>query len=133
MKKLALVALLVFGIFALALVYKTPTVSAAPAFEDPQICLNGKLLMVEPTTAPLEAWIDVGPGVHVDFNVAHCGGNPNLPVFAADHVLHTLPGNWGTLVVVTKKHTDVNILWDGTNYTFNSGNDRLITIVKRID
>lgn len=133
MKKLVLVALLVVGIVAFALVSYAPTASAAPAFEDPQVCLNGKLLMVEPTTAPIEAWIAVGPGVHVDFNVTHCGGNPNLPVFASDHVLHTGLGNLGTLVVQTKKHTDVNVLWDGDTYTFNSGNDRFVTVTTRIN
>lgn len=133
MNKILLFALVAFGLATLVMLAYTPSASAAPAFEDPQICLNGKLLMVEPTNAPIEAWLDVGPGVHVDFNVANCGGDPNLPIFAANHVLHANIGNWATLAVKTRKHTDVSVLWDGNTYTFNSGRNNWIFVSQRVN
>lgn len=133
MKKILLGALLSLGIVSSILITRAPAASAAPAFEDPQACLNGKLLMVEPTTAGIEAWLDVGPGVKVDLNVADCGGDPNQPAFAADHVLHTQVANWATLAVKTKKHTDVTVLWRGSTFTLNSGSDNWIVVTKRVN
>ncbi len=133
MNKTVFVALLLIGLVALGLASRVPSASAAPAFEDPQICLNGKLLMVEPTTAPLEAWLDVGPGVRVDFNINHCGGDPSLPVFERSHVTHDGSGNWATLTIKTRKHTDVIVLWNGNTLTLNSGNDNWIVVSKRIN
>ena len=131
MNKLALV--LAVGVLFSALVSYTPSAKAAPAFEDPQICLNGKLLMIEPTTQPIEVWVGIGPGVTADLNVANCGGDPNLPVLEADHLLHNSLGNWVEVVVKTKKHTDVLFHWNGNTVTKNSGNDKLIAFAKRVN
>jgi hypothetical protein len=131
MKKLVLV--LAVGVLFSALISYTSPALAAPAFEDPQICLNGKLLMIEPTSQPIEVWVGVGPGVTTSLDVTSCGGDPNLPVLATDHLLHNGLGNWVEVVVKTKKHTDVLFHWDGATVTRNSGNDKFITVIKRVN
>lgn len=64
--------LLVVGSYA-------PRAAAAPAFEDPQLCVAGKLLRIDPTTAPIDVWVRVGPNVDIDFTVANCGGDSSQP------------------------------------------------------
>jgi hypothetical protein len=99
---------------------------AALSFEDPQLCVNGKLLMVEPTTAGIEVWVRVGPKLTVDFDVTHCGGNPALPVIAPDHVTYDGPGKRLEGLIHTAKHTDVIVHFDGRTVTLNSGKDEWI-------
>lgn len=55
-------------------------VRAAPAFEDPQLCVDGMLLRVDPTTDPIDVFVRVGEHLSVDYDVANCGGDPSLPV-----------------------------------------------------
>ena len=131
MKHIAILAALGAVLFASFL-------TAAPAhaglsFEDPQLCINGKLLMIEPTTASIEVWVIVGPKLDVDFDVTHCGGNPSLPVIAPDHVSHNGIGKWATALIKTKKHSDVSILWDGVTHTLNSGNDVWVTASTKVN
>jgi hypothetical protein len=99
---------------------------AALSFEDPQLCVNGELLMIEPTTAGIEVWVRVGPEVTVDFNVADCGGNPSLPVIAPDHVSYDGSNSVLDSVIQTEDHTRVLIHWSGRRMTRNSGNDEWI-------
>lgn len=112
---------IIFGAFL------TPApAKAALSFEDPQLCVNGKLLMIEPTTAGIEVWVRVGPKLTVDFNVADCGGNPSLPVIPADHVSYDGPGKRLEGLIHTAKHTDVIIHWAGQTVVRNSGGDEWI-------
>lgn len=104
--------------------FLTPSAArAALSFEDPQLCVDGRLLMVEPTTAGIEVWVRVGPQTALDFNVVNCGGDPTLPVVQADHVYTDGKAKWLEVLVMTKKHTNVKFDWDGTQVTKNSGND----------
>ena len=112
---------IIFGAFL------TPApAKAALSFEDPQLCVNGKLLMVEPTTAGIEVWVRVGPKLTVDFDVTHCGGNPALPVIAPDHVSYDGIGKMMDGIIHTAKHTNVVILWNGHTSVRNSGPDEWI-------
>lgn len=81
-----LVIMLAVGALFLGLFAAVSPVKAAPAFEDPQLCVNGKLLRVDPTTAPIEVWVQVGSALTVDYTVSHCGGDPELPVVDPAHV-----------------------------------------------
>ncbi len=129
MKKLILslaIAILVVSAGSLA-----TNVSAAPLFEDPQICLNGELLMVEPTTQPIEVWVAVGPNVNVDYDVVNCGGDPNLPVLDADHVIQSGVGKVFTVAVLTAKHSKVKFHWDGHTFQKNSGGDNWVFFTRR--
>ena len=121
MKRLAL--LLALGAILFSAFLTPAPARAALSFEDPQLCINGKLLMVEPTTAGIEVWVRVAPGMTVDFNVVNCGGDPNLPVVAGDHVYYNGKAKWIEAVVMTKKHTNVRFDWDGKSVIKNSGND----------
>ncbi len=130
MKKIALVLVFVVSLFALG---SYASALAAPAFEDPQVCLNGQLLMIEPTTESIEVWLGVGPNVNVDFDILNCGGDPNLPVLEPSHVLHNQFGSWVEVAVKTKKHTNVLFHWGGQTYTKNSGYDKWIFVVKKLN
>lgn len=129
MKRIAL--LLAVGALLATFVASASPAYAVPVFEDPQVCLNGNLLMVEPTTAGIEVWVSAGRQVDVNLNVAECGGDPNLPVLAADHVLNVGVGKWVTIAVQTKKNTDVLFHWGGETFTKNSGNNKWIVVVKK--
>lgn len=129
MKRVALV--LAIGALLTAFVTLASPAYAVPVFEDPQVCLNGNLLMVEPTTAPIEVWVSAGRQVDVDLNITNCGGNPNLPALEADHVFNVGVGKWVTIAVETKKHTDVLFHWNGETITKNSGNNKWIVLVKK--
>lgn len=121
MKRLALV--LAIGAVIFSSLLNAAPARAALSFEDPQLCVNGKLLMIEPTTAGIEVWVRVGPDLVVDFDVTHCGGDPSLPVIAPDHVSHNGKTKWLEAAVLTKKHTDVVFDWNGNTTTKNSGSD----------
>lgn len=114
---LALGAILVFA-------FGTPAPArAALSFEDPQLCVNNQLLMVEPTTAGIEVWVRVGPELTVDFNVANCGGDPTLPAVTPDHVKYDGVKNRLEVAVKTKKFTNVLLHWNGNTHERNSGAD----------
>ena len=102
-----------------------------PVFEDPQVCLNGKLLRVDPTTAKIEVWVSAGPQVAVDLNITNCGGDPSFPALEADHVIPVGIGDWVTIAVKTKEHTDVVFQWDGDTFIKNSGNNKWVIVVKK--
>ena len=106
---------------------------AALSFEDPQLCVNGNLLMVEPTTAPIEVWVKAGSALTLDFDVAHCGGDPTLPVIDQDHVKRGGPKHELSGKIKTKKYTNVLIHWQGATYTKNSGPDGLIFVSTFVD
>jgi hypothetical protein len=106
---------------------------AVPVFEDPQLCLNGNLLRVDPTTQPIEVWVSAGSHVEADFDVENCGGDPNLPTVHPENFLNVGFGKIVTVVVKTKKHTDVVFHWDGDTFTKNSGNNKWIVVVKYAD
>lgn len=105
---------------------------AALSFEDPQLCVNGKLLRVDPTTAGIEEWVRVGPDLTVDFNILNCGGNPNMPTLAASHVRYDGKKNWLEVAVQTEKNTDVIICYDGQCITKNSGKDAWVYAKKKL-
>ncbi len=120
------VGALILGAFASA----TPAF-AAFSFEDPQLCVDGKLLRVDPTTAKVEVWVRVGPDVQVDYNVANCGGNPDLPVVAKSHVKKNGDAEYVEVKIKTKKWTDVVLEWAGSSSVLNSG--KASTILVRLD
>ena len=118
-----LVMVLVVGVFLLALISYAAPASAGMAFEDPQLCLNGKLFRVDPTTAPLDVWLNVGENVNEDFNIANCGGNPDLPTLDPKHVTYDGRQNTAGFAVQTARQTRVDLYFDGRGMTRNSGND----------
>jgi len=124
---LAIVAVLL-GSVALA----TPAF-AAFSFEDPQLCVEGKLLRVDPTTAPMEVWVGVGKDVEVSFDVASCGGDPNLPVINPSQVKRNFLKHYAELVVRTSPGADVVIHWDGATNTVDSGADGLLFFIRRVN
>jgi hypothetical protein len=81
-----LVIMLAIGAFFFGLFLSASPVKAAPAFEDPQLCVNGKLLRVDPTTSPIDVFVQVGANLTVDYNVESCGGDPNFPVLDSSQV-----------------------------------------------
>jgi len=130
MKRVAL--LLVVGALLYSFIALASPAYAVPVFEDPQVCLNGNLLMVEPTTpAGIEVWISAGHKVEVDLDITSCGGDPNLPTLEADHILPIGVGKWVTIAVQTQKNTDVLFHWNGGTITKNSGNNEWIVLVKK--
>jgi hypothetical protein len=130
MKRLAL--LFALGAVLLSSVLNPAPARAALSFEDPQLCVNGKLLRVDPTTAGIEVWVRVGPGTSVDFNVANCGGNPALPAVAADHVSYNGKAKWLEVRVMTAKHTNVVLSYDGKTTVKNSGKDMWVEAKTKI-
>lgn len=130
MKKLVLA--LAVGALFLSFGLAAPA-RAALSFEDPQVCLNGKLLMVEPTTAAIDVWLKVGPDVTVDLNVANCGGDPNLPILDASHIKYNGNSNWVEVAVRTKKFTDVQFDWNGKTTIRNSGHDNWVKVRTRVN
>lgn len=121
MKFLAL--MLALGALLFAAILTPPPARAALSFEDPQLCVNGKLLMIEPTTAGIEVWVRVGPDLTVDFDVLNCAGDVTLPVVAASHVTHDGKKNWLEVSVQTEKDTDIKVHWDGDTTVKKSGKD----------
>lgn len=105
MKKWILV--LAVGAIFLTLVSYATTVTAAPAFEDPQLCIEGKLFRADPTTDAIEVWVVVGPDVNISYDVLSCGGDPNLPVIDADHVSTHGKKKWAGVVVQTEPKAKV--------------------------
>ena len=92
-----LLILLAVGALLVGFMSSYGPVSAAPMFDDPQLCVNGKLLIVDPTTAPIDVFVQVGSNVTVDFNVANCGGDPSLPIVEAAQV--TVGGKANDMIV----------------------------------
>lgn len=100
MKKLVL--LFAVGALLLSALSFAPRAFAARSFEDPQLCVNGKLLRVDPTTASIDVWVKVGPDVSVSFDVASCGGDPSLPAVEPSQVSYD----------GKKKHMEVRVQTD---------------------
>lgn len=95
-------------------------VSAAPMFDDPQLCLNGKLLVVAPTTAMIDVFVGVGPDITVDYVVTNCGGVSNLPVVDPSQVTVGGKKNQVQVRVHTAPKTIVLISFDGKTKSFKS-------------
>ncbi len=127
------VLLITVGALVAGLLVTAAPALAVPVFEDPQLCLNGKLLRVDPTTAPIEVWVSAGRQVTPDFNVVNCGGDPSLPTVHPENYLNVGVGKWVTIAVKTKKKTDVVFQWDGETFVKNSGKDKWIVVVKYAD
>jgi hypothetical protein len=53
--------------------------------EDPQLCVNGRLLVVA-SAVHADVFVTVPRGADVDYNVVDCGGDPQEAVVAPDHV-----------------------------------------------
>lgn len=81
-----LLILLAVGAVFVGLLSSYAPVQAGMMMDDPQLCVNGKLLRVDPVSAPIDVFVEVGSNLAVDFNVANCGGNPALPVVEASQV-----------------------------------------------
>ncbi len=130
MKRLAL--LFALGAILLATVLTPAPARAALSFEDPQLCVNGKLLRVDPTTAGIEVWVRVGPDLTVSFDIMSCGGDPELPTLAADHVRYDGKKNWLEVAVQTEPHANVILYFDGQTATKKSGNDGWVYAKKKV-
>lgn len=111
MKKIALV--FAVGALLVALGNYALQAQAAPAFEDPQLCVGGELMRVDPTTAPIEVWVQVGDDVQVDSNVANCGGNSSEPIVDASHISNTGKKNTLEVTVLTDPNARVILNFDG--------------------
>jgi hypothetical protein len=118
----SVLALLATGAFLLSVVVFTAPASAAPMFDDPQLCVNGKLLRVEPTTAPIDVFVQVGSNLTVDYVVENCGGDPNLPVVDAAQVEVGGHPNWMKVHVKTEPKTKVIFVFDGHTKIDKSNN-----------
>lgn len=106
---------------------------AAFSFEDPQLCIEGKLLRVDPTTAPMEVWVGVGKDVEISYDVASCGGDPSLPVIDPSHVKRNALRHYAQLVIRTYSGADVVIHWDGATNTVNSGSNGWLFFMRRVN
>ncbi len=84
MSKLSVLALA--GLVLGSLLMSTSPAFASWGFEDPQLCVNGRLLTVIPA-GPSDVYVKVPTGTLVDFNVANCGGT-ELPVLES-HVRYS--------------------------------------------
>lgn len=115
---------LLFLLAAVALLFMflpaAAPVSAAPMFDDPQLCLNGKLLVVAPTTSMIDVFVVVGPDIVVDYVVTDCGGDPILPVVDPSQVTVGSKKNQVEVRVHTAPKTKVIITFDGNSKTFKS-------------
>jgi hypothetical protein len=125
--------LLTVGALLAGLLVTAAPAHAVPVFEDPQLCLNGNLLMVEPTTAGIEVWVSAGDHVEADFDVVNCGGDPSLPTVHPENYLNVGIGKFVTIAVKTERHTDVVFHWDGETFVKNSGKNKWIVVVKYAD
>lgn len=74
------------GLLVLVLV-SAPAASAGNGWglEDPQLCVNGQLLVVASRVAP-DVYVTVPKDAAVDFVVANCGGDPAEDIVPLDHV-----------------------------------------------
>jgi hypothetical protein len=76
MKKFVLV--FTSALLVLILMSSVQPARAGFSFEDPQLCVNGRLLTVIPAS-PGDVYVKVPTGTVVDYVVANCGGT-DLPV-----------------------------------------------------
>jgi hypothetical protein len=127
MKKVALLAILAVGAFVFAFSNYAPAI-AAPAFEDPQLCVDGKLLRVDPTTAPIDVWVKVGHNLDVDFDVVNCGGNPDLPTVDPGQVSTDGKKNTVEVTVQTDPKARVIVLFDGKTKTPKANKDGWVNV-----
>lgn len=111
-------AILALGLgLAILLVHVNPA-SAAFGFEDPQLCVNDRLLTVVPG-APADVYVSVPASAKVDFIVAHCGGS-DKPVLA-DHVI--VGGSDSNMEVVALNASGaVTFSYNGSTQVKQAGN-----------
>ncbi len=110
MKRIVLVLALLVSFVALG---STAPALAAPAFEDPQLCVEGRLLRVDPTTAPIDVWVVVGHNLDISFDVATCGGDPTLPTVDPSQVSTDGKKNRVEVTVQTDPKAKVVFFYDG--------------------
>lgn len=108
-----LLILLAVGAFLFALVSYAAPAAAAPMFDDPQLCVNGKLLRVDPTTDPIDVFVQVAPNLTVDYVVTNCGGDPNLPVVDPSQVSVGGKKNEMQVSIQTAPKAKVSVTFDG--------------------
>lgn len=104
----------------------------ASAWEDPQLCVNGKLLRVDPVNAPIEVWVQVGSDLAVDYVVANCGGDPNLPVLDESHVSVGGSGNQMAVKVQTEPRARVSISFGERSKIFKADKHGWIVVRGRV-
>lgn len=126
MKHLRLV--LAIGAVLLVLGSYAPRAAAAPAFEDPQLCVAGKLLRIDPTTAAIDVWVRVGPNVAIDFTVANCGGDPSQPTVDPCQVTTDGKKNKLEVTVQTDPKAKVVFNYDGKSKLKKADQAGLLTI-----
>jgi hypothetical protein len=127
-----LVIALAVGALFLGLIVTFAPAQAGFSFEDPQICLNGKLARVDPTTAAIDVWLKVGAGVDVDFNVINCGGNPDLPVIDPSQVSYGGKKNTVEVTVYTAPKAQVEFWYAGKGKTEKADKHGVIEFSKKI-
>lgn len=129
MKKIALVLAFVVSLFALG--SHAPAL-AAPAFEDPQLCVDGKLLRVDPTTAPIDVWVVVGFNLSISYDVMSCGGNPNLPTVEPGQVWTNGKKNTLEVTVKTDPKAKVVFYFDGDTKTKKADKDGWVSAKTKV-
>jgi hypothetical protein len=118
MKRIVTIFVVVF-VLALALT-TVPAAQASFGFEDPQLCVNGHLLVVQPVE-PNNVFVSIPPGTAVDYNVSDCGGDATQPVVPAANV--TFDGKKQMEVRASvAKHVNVTFSYNGSSETHQSGN-----------
>lgn len=120
------VGALFWGLFA------TTSPALAGVYEDPQLCVNGKLLRVDPTTAPIEVWVQVGPELTVDYTVVNCGGDPDLAVIDPSHVSVGGSGNQMAVKVQTEPRARVSISFGERSKIFKADKHGWIVVRGRV-
>lgn len=129
MNKLSIV--LAIGVLLLSVGLTAVPAQAGLAFEDPQLCVNGKLLMVE---APVGSAyrVRVGTDLTVSFNIASCGGDPTLPVFKRSQVRLDGIDNWLEIAVKSDNPGKVRFTFDGRSITKSIGDDGIAYAKTRV-
>ncbi len=112
MKSLITVLAVAF-LFALCLL-NTSSAQAGFGFEDPQLCVNGKLLMIVPGS-PASVYVSVPPDAVVDYSANHCGGKNNFSIPAAN--VSRNGTSQMTVTVATMSNTEIVFSYDGTTVT----------------
>ncbi|MCG3139498.1 MAG: hypothetical protein HDKAJFGB_00373 [Anaerolineae bacterium] len=130
MKKLVLM-LAVGALLLTAAPFALPA-RAAPMFDDPQLCINGKLFMAVPTTDAIDVFMEVGSNVTLDYNVVNCGGDPNLPVVDPAQVTVGGKKNVVTVRVQTAPKAKVLLSYDGKSKHFKADKYGWVEVSRKV-
>ncbi len=131
MKKLG-TTLVVGALLLIAAAFALPA-HAGPMFDDPQLCINGKLFMAVPTTEAIDVFVEVGSNVTVDFNVANCGGDPNLPTVDPSQVTVGGKKNVATVRVQTAPKAKVLLSYDGKSKYFKADKHGWVEVSRKVN